>query len=405
MTDGNAIFEAARHEPLTSSPWREAAARAAIDRIAKDALAAFTPEGLWPAHPLDEPDVPERRHCMLYFGAGGMIWALQHLRQVGAIGGAFDFGATVATLVGRNRELIDTWDDARGSYLMGDTGLLLLQWQSTRNAAAADALYAAVEANLRHKTLEALWGSPGSLLATTRMAELTGEPRWRGQLERGLAILWDAMLFDEALGAWLWVQDMYGTQCRYLGAGHGFAGNLYAVMRGAQWLPQALVDDFVARALQTLSATAVHDGACINWPPIHDPPSTSRRKWLVQDCHGAPGIVCRFADAPRTPAWDALLLGAAEATWRAGPLEKGVGLCHGTAGNGYALLKLWRRSGDALWLGRARAFAAHAIEQVERFAERSGQTRHSLWTGDIGVALFAQACITGDASYPTLDVF
>ena len=68
-------------------------------------------------------------------------------------------------------------------------------------------------------------------------------------------------------------------------------------------------------------------------------------------------------------------------------------------------MKLWRRSGDALWLDRARAFAMHAIEQVQRFAERSGQTRHSLWTGDIGVALYAQACIDGDARYPTLDVF
>ena len=47
----------------------------------------------------------------------------------------------------------------------------------------------------------------------------------------------------------------------------------------------------------------------------------------------------------------------------------------------------------------------HAIEQVQRFEARTGQTRHSLWTGDIGVALFAWACIAGDARYPTLDVF
>ena len=149
----------------------------------------------------------------------------------------------------------------------------------------------------------------------------------------------------------------------------------------------------------------MHDGTCINWEPIHDPSGTLPSKLLVQDCHGAPGIVCRLAGAPRSAAWDALLLGAGELTWSAGPLEKGVGLCHGTAGNGYALLKLWQRTGDTVWLDRARAFAMHAIEQVQRFAERSGQTRHSLWTGDIGVALFAWACIEGDARYPTLDVF
>jgi hypothetical protein len=43
---------------------------------------------------------------------------------------------------------------------------------------------------------------------------------------------------------------------------------------------------------------------------------------------------------------DALLLAAGELVWRAGPLRKGANLCHGTAGNGYALLTLFRRSGD-----------------------------------------------------------
>lgn len=405
MTNANPLFDPARHEPLTATPWSEPAARQAIARIVDDALRAFTPEGLWPAHPLDGPDPPDTRQTELYFGAGGLIWALEHLRRTGAIGGGFNFSATVATLVERNRVQIERWDDARGSYLIGDTGLLLLQWQFTRDVAVADELFATIEANLQHKSLEALWGSPGSLLATLHMAEATGEPRWREQLERGLRILWDAMVFDEGLGAWLWVQDMYGKQARYLGAGHGFAGNVFPALRGAAWLPAELVQRYAERALQTLTATAVVDGACINWEPLHDPSGKLPSKRLVQDCHGAPGIVCRLADAPRTPEWDALLLGAAELTWQAGPLAKGVGLCHGTAGNGYALLKLWQRSGDALWLDRARVFAMHAIEQVQRFAERTGQTRHSLWTGDIGVALYAQACISGDVRYPTLDLF
>ncbi|MEO5770480.1 MAG: LanC-like protein [Burkholderiaceae bacterium] len=399
------LHDPARHEPLTTTRWSEHAAREAVTRIATDALHTFSPSALWCAHPLDDPDTPERRHAMLYFGAGGVIWALEHLRRVGAIGGDFDFRDTVATLVGRNRELIDTWEDARGSYLMGDTGLRLLQWQMAPDASLADALFDGIEANLRHKTLEALWGSPGSLLASLHMAEATGQARWRDQLERGLRVLFDAMVFDEALGIWLWVQDMYGKHTRYLGGGHGFVGNVFPALRAAALLPAALVEAFVERALQTLKATAVHDGAVINWEPLHDPSGNVPSKLLVQDCHGAPGIVCRLAAAPRTPQWDALLLGAGEATWLAGPLVKGSGLCHGTAGNGYALLALWQRSGDPLWLERARAFAMHAIEQVDRFANATGQTRHSLWTGDIGVALFAWACIDGDARFPTLDVF
>lgn len=399
------LFDSARHEALDGAPWSDEAARQAVVRICADALATFSPAELWPAHPLDEPDTPERRHAMLYFGAGGVIWALEHLRRSGAISGDFDFRATAATLVDRNRELIDTWDDARGSFPMGDTGLQLLHWQFSRDAALADALFASVEANLHHKTQEALWGSPGSLLASLHMAEATGEPRWRDQLERGLRILWDAMVFDAELGGWLWVQDMYGRQTRYLGAGHGFAANVFPVLRGATMLPPALCDAYLERAWQTLDATAVRDGVCVNWLPLHDPTGAPPKRWLVQDCHGAPGMVCRLAGAPRTRDWDRMLIGAGDMTWLAGPLEKGVGLCHGTAGNGYALLKLWRRTGDAIWLDRARAFAMHAIEQVERFAARTGQTRHSLWTGDIGVALFAWGCIEGDARYPTLDMF
>ena len=399
------LYDTARHEPLTTTAWQEGAARDAIVRIADDALRQFTPERLWPTHPLDDPEPDATPQHGIYFGAGGLIWALQQLRRAGAIGGDFDFSATVATLVARNHAAMAGQTDRHGSFLLGDTGLLWLQWQSKPDAATAGALFHAVEANLHHPSLEQLWGSPGSLLATIAMAEATGEARWRDQLERGLRILWDAMHFDERLGAWFWTQDLYGRQVRYLGAGHGLAGNAFPALRAAALLPQGLVDAYAERALQTLTVTAEHDGNGINWLPACDAPTAGPVKWLLQDCHGAPGIVCRLAGAPRTAAWDALLLGAAEATWQAGPLAKGVGLCHGTAGNGYALLKLWQRTGDRLWLERARAFAMHAIEQVQQFAERTGQTRQSLWTGDIGVALFAWSCVTRDARYPTLDLF
>jgi DUF1680 family protein len=71
-------------------------------------------------------------------------------------------------------------------------------------------------------------------------------------------------------------------------------------------------------------------------------------------------------------------------------------LCHGTAGNGYALLKTYAVTGDELWLERARVFATAALGQL--------QNRYSLMTGDIGAALFAQACIDVDPRFPILDV-
>ena len=53
---------------------------------------------------------------------------------------------------------------------------------------------------------------------------------------------------------------------------------------------------------------------------------------------------------------------------------------------------------------RARRFAVHALGQVERLGAANGRGRYSLWTGDVGAALFAAACLDVDARYPILDV-
>ena len=78
-----------------------------------------------------------------------------------------------------------------------------------------------------------------------------------------------------------------------------------------------------------------------------------------------------------------------------------AGLCHGTAGNAYGLLALWQRTSDELWLERARRLAMHAIDQVER----SETPWHSLFTGDLGVALCLRSCLAADARFPALDWF
>jgi hypothetical protein len=117
-------------------------------------------------------------------------------------------------------------------------------------------------------------------------------------------------------------------------------------------------------------------------------------------------MVTTFADAPlRTAEVDALLHAAGELIWHAGPLAKGSGLCHGTSGNGYAFLKMWRHTGDAVWLDRARAFAAAAIAQYSAAVVRHARARYSLWTGDLGLAMYLRDCLEGEARFPTHDFF
>ena len=400
------LFDPTRHEPLQAPPWDETAARMAIRRIADSALADYAPGMGWRAHPLDEPEPPIDRFHNLYFGSGGVIWALRHLEQCGAIEALPDFTPFVATLREANRPLLAPYQHGSASYLFGDAGLDLLHWTLQPSETLEQRLFDTVQGNLHNPVREALWGNPGTVLAAIHMAEVTGDARWVALVREAADTLQAEMELDVDTGTWLWVQNLYGRPpVRYIGAGHGFAGNVYPFLRAAALLPADQVALVAQRALETLQATAQHADGGANWFAGINPQRPAN--WLppVQDCHGAPGIVCRLAAAPRTPEWDALMLQAGELTWRAGPLSKGASLCHGTAGSSFAMLKLWRRSDDPVWLDRARALAMHACEQVERHRVDHCQGRHSLWTGDLGLACLLWNCVGGSDAFPTLDVF
>jgi Lanthionine synthetase C-like protein len=127
-----------------------------------------------------------------------------------------------------------------------------------------------------------------------------------------------------------------------------------------------------------------------------DVPALSRRAW-----HGDDLCRCTLRD----PELDALLLDAGRFIWAAGPLNKGSNLCHGTGGNGYAFLKLYRRTSDPVWLDRARQFAVTAVVQYRGSQLVVGRGRYSFWTGDVGLAIYLSDCIIGEPRFPTNDVF
>ena len=127
-------------------------------------------------------------------------------------------------------------------------------------------------------------------------------------------------------------------------------------------------------------------------------------KPVLMNINGAPGFVVCLADFPDA-SLDDLLIAGGDASWLAGPLDKGSNLCHGTAGNGYAFLKLYQRTGQARWLECGRVFAMHAIAQSRADLQQHGRLRCSLWTGDPGLAIYLWNCIRGSADCPTLDCF
>jgi hypothetical protein len=392
-----------RHRPLTHDVWSEPAVRTAIEDIAADAIAHFSPDTFWPAHPSD--DWVGDGNPSFYCGAAGVIWALDYLHRIGAVGVAEDFRPVLPRLLERTITSFESNSPAgyakHGSLLFGDMGAGLLAMRLAPTPNLADLVHARAEANNGLPIRELMWGLPGSMVAAIHMAAMTREPRWRALFEAQAARLL-ADLEDTPQGR-LWTQDLYGTHEPWLGPVHGFAGNVIPLLRGWDWLTpvqQAQVAEFVPK---TLAANAWRSDVGTNWGAKS---KGEKQPTLCQHCHGAPGMVTTFADAPfATPEFDALLLDAGRYAWAAGPLTKGSNLCHGTGGNGYAFLKLYHRTNDPIWLDRARQFAMTAIVQYRGAQAVVGRGRYSLWTGDVGLAVYLWDCITGEPRFPTIDVF
>jgi Lanthionine synthetase C-like protein len=366
------LWNSSEHETLTAEEWDELRAEEAIRAIVSDAEAAFDGER-WPWHPLDGE---EDGASSIYLGGAGMIWALHELGSTGWEDEALAF-------VDRRRsEPLWQGQSLETSYSFGELGVALVAVRLTRDAGLADRIHELVVAVHDSETNEVMAGTPGAMLAAEAMLAWTGDPRW-DDAWRECAVRVEAARDADGL----WTQHFPGEETRYLGVAHGYAGNMRAFANRGRALEPASLEPYVLR-----------EGGLANWiPRVGARPDEIRTQW----CHGAPGIVATLGD--QLGLEDAIAGG--ELTWRAGPLAKGPGLCHGTAGNAYAFLVLHRRTGDELWLDRARSFATHAIGQVERERAALGRGRYSLFTGDVGVALFLRHLLDGDERFPTFGPF
>jgi lantibiotic modifying enzyme len=333
---------------------------------------------------VDERDLPYGESPLkdLYAGAAGVTLALDALRRRGHADVTIDLAAAALRTLELSRP-----DDEATSLFFGEAGILTVAYRLAPSDELADRLFARVRENTHNEANELMWGAPGTMLVAHAMHAWTGDERWRDAWTESA---------DEVRSRrdehGLWTQHLgKAPPQRYLGAAHGAVGNQLALLQGAP------IDD-AHDVAEMLERTAVVEGPLANWPRgdgLELPGADGQIR--VQWCHGAPGIVT--SAAAYLP--EELLLGGAELTWQAGPHKKGPGLCHGTAGNGYALLKAFERTGDERWLDRARRFAMHALEQVDR----RGRSNYSLFTGDVGVALYAVDCLDARARFPILDTF
>jgi hypothetical protein len=364
------LFEPTAHEELVDEPWDAEAARAALTAIVADTESAF--DDGWPAHPQDLlPDEdPATRFRTLYGGGAGVVDALDRLARRGLVELRRDYVPYLERSVEAPSDFPDE-DDER-SLWGGKTGIRLVLQRLAPSQANLERLAELIAANAQDERCELMWGSPGTILAGRELGvDVTPSIEW---------------LLGRRDADGLWTQLLHGRSGRGLGPAHGFAGCVLAL-------------GDVADVSETLQPYAVEEEGLVNWIPYAEMPRLDAHRdgqIRTQWCHGAPGIVATLA-----PLLDEeLAVAGGELTWRAGPLRKGANLCHGTAGNGYAFLALLERTGDERWLARARAFAMHALAQVERSRTADGRGRYSLWTGDVGTALYLADCIDGRGELP-----
>ena len=400
------LYDPSRHEPLRELRWDESEALAAIERIVDDTEARFTEDRYWSPHPLDCDDEADRDRIAtpLYHGACGVFWALNYLEAVGAVRLRRNYGAELDRLLECNR----TWlgksaKRERASFMMGDTPIRLMSFGTEETLTAENELAHLIAGNTRHPSRELMWGAPGTLLAALFLYERTGGVRWADLFRSAADALWSQLEWSPRYRCSYWTQHLHGWRCTYLGAVHGFVATALPLIRGRHLLGAGRWSEWERCIVETVQRTADRVGPHVNWRPELDD-SRGSRKMLMQFCHGAPGFVICLADWP-SKELDDLLVAAGETIWSAGPLIKGSNLCHGTGGNGYALLKLYQRTRDSRWLDRARSFAMHGITQTKQAAVRYGQLRYALWTGDVGFAIYLRDCIRIEAHFPTLDVF
>jgi serine/threonine-protein kinase len=175
----------------------------------------------------------------------------------------------------------------------------------------------------------------------------------------------------------------------YPGMAHGWAGLIYGALVWSETAGTP-VPFGLERRLDELADLARPTGRGLTWPwaLVGQGRDSTRPGWWNGSC----GYVFLWTLAARLAGqqeYTDLAIGAAWDAWDAPDLS--LSLCSGLAGRAYALLNVYRATGEAVWLERARTLALRGVVRGISPADNA----HSLWNGDLGLAV-----LTADLEQP-----
>ncbi|XP_017334923.1 lanC-like protein 2 isoform X1 [Ictalurus punctatus] len=145
---------------------------------------------------------------------------------------------------------------------------------------------------------------------------------------------------------------------QYVGAAHGLSGIYYMLMQPTAKVNSEILTELVRPSIDYVRHKKFRSG---NYPSS----LSNETDRLVHWCHGAPGVVHMLIMARKVFKDEKYLKDAAECgevIWQRGLLRKGYGICHGTAGNGYAFLSLYKLTQEQKYLYRACKFAEWCLD-------------------------------------------
>lgn len=392
------LYSVDRHLPYKEYPWDEAAVAATIRAILKETCTGVDlVEGLWPIHPKDEYQNAPKFLSEFYFGAAGVLWALNELR---------DFNTSENNLPVIDEVLakhMSRPDPNEDSAFCGQLGIRFVKQILNPDGQNSVALKLLMRRAANNPHQEVLYGGPGAL-AMAHLLWQAGDGTYRELCLEMTSVILAQRELDEASGAKIWTQ-LFSVKRKFIGAAHGSVGNFGVLIRVFRDLGETeAVRELILDTERFLTKYALEEGDLANWQRGFDADEYSGLK-VVHWCHGATGVVtdlAKYISAAESPVLNSLFLKAANLVWKAGPLEKGTSLCHGTAGSGLACLAFFERTGDELWFRRAQGLASYACEQYRTELAAYKRGRHSLWTGDLGLAIFLRDVIRGRGTLPGL---
>jgi hypothetical protein len=325
------------------------------------------------------PDAYPPPTASIYFGAAGAVVGLLSIARARGDAALLDLAdkwrSRAVALIG-TRNAYDDGDEVPRELIGRVTPY---HTESGIHAAAAmiaaargetTALRRAVETFLHASRkpcaeLDLTLGRSGSLLAAAMLLRIDDDAPLRRFGGRTMRAIW---------------RKLDGRRRpRYSGMAHGWTGYLYAALRWCEASGDAFPPRLIER-LRKFTARKILHGRGAYWPVVFGKTHHPIPGW----CNGSAGQLFLFTLAHRLLGGDEWLRLAELCAWNTwDENRRRTSLCCGSAGRAYALLNLYRHSGEAAWLKRARQLANHAAVG----AATASQHAHSLWQGELGVAV------------------